>query len=86
MTIEQFCGQLQAAVNQIGVRMDTLARERSYITETMSRLQGTFGDQKAGQDMVTDLYLVINSVAQADSALSAAATALGSYIQLVRSQ
>ena len=61
-----------------------LERERNYILETMEKVQSNFGDQKAGQQLVITLYNVINTLAEADSALYRLRSRIAPYISQTR--
>lgn len=86
MTLAGYIGQLQALTQRLQQSMDRLERERGYLLESMDKVQGTFGDQQAGSQMVTDLFQALNHAAMADSALYAASVELKSYINQISNQ
>ena len=71
MNIIELGERLRAVSERTGKNAENLRRESQYVTETMQKVQSNFGNQSAGQQMVTALYNVINSLGAADSTLNA---------------
>lgn len=84
MNIIELGEQLRAVGERINGNIQNLERERNYVLETMQKVQSSFGDQPAGQQIVTQLYSVINSLAAADSSLNALHARIDPYINQTR--
>ena len=84
MNIEELIGKLQAVNERASNNIGNLERERGYIMETMQKIQANFGNQNAGQQMVTQLYHAMNSLSFADSSLNALKSAISRYINQLR--
>lgn len=82
--IEELIGQLQVISERANSNIKSLERERNYVLETMEKVQKSFGDQRPGQQMVTELYHAINSMAFTDSSLNALRTAIDRYINQLK--
>ena len=79
--MQEYREQLTALAERAQKSMDALERERGYVTDTMQKIQGSFGDQREGQKLVTTLYEVNNALAAADSSLAALRSRVESYIR-----
>jgi hypothetical protein len=79
MNIIELGERLRAVSERAGKNADNLRRESQYVTETMQKVQSNFGNQSAGQQVVTALYNVINSLGAADSALNALNSRIAVY-------
>ena len=84
MNIQEFCEQLTALNERVKDAMEHLERECNYVNETMQKTQGSFGNQPAGQKIVTTLYYVNNTLNAADSELYKLSSRIENYIQQVR--
>ena len=69
-SIEQIVRQLTGIDSRSDGHISRMERERSYILENMDKIQSVFGNQPAGQELVKQLYGVINEVGMADSAMN----------------
>ena len=79
MSIIELTERLRTVSERAAKNTGNLQRESQYVTETMHKVQSNFGDQPAGQQLVTALYGVVNSIAAADSALNALRSRIGIY-------
>ena len=84
MNIIELGERLRAVSERAGQNVGNLQRESQYVTETMQKVQSSFGDQLAGQQLVTALYSVINSLGAADSALNALRSRVAVYNSEIR--
>lgn len=84
MSIEELIGQLMAVSERANSNIVSLERERGYVLETMEKIQKNFGDQNAGQQMVVELYHVLNSLSFADSSLNALKSTIARYINQLK--
>ena len=64
-SIEQIVRQLTGIDSRSDGHISRMERERSYILENMDKIQSVFGNQPAGQELVKQLYGVINEVVMA---------------------
>ena len=79
MNIIELGERLRTVSERAGQNVERLQRESQYVTETMQKVQSNFGGQPAGQQLVTALYGVINSLGAADSALNALRSRIAIY-------
>ena len=79
--MQEYREQLTALAERAQKSMDALERERGYVTDTMQKIQGSFGNQREGQKLVMTLYEVNNALAAADSSLAALRSRVESYIR-----
>lgn len=82
--LEELIGQLHVISERANSNITSLERERNDVLETMEKVQKNFSDQRPGQQMVAELYHAINSMAFADSSLSALRTAIDRYIHQLK--
>lgn len=68
-SIEQITSELLSIDSDISTYAVRLQRERGEITNTMNKAQSAFGDQQAGQGLVTTLYRTLQNIVTADSCL-----------------
>lgn len=68
-SIEQIISELLSVDSDISTYAVKLQRECGEITNTMNKAQSAFGDQPAGQGLVTTLYRTLQSITTADSSL-----------------
>jgi len=68
-SVEQITTELLSIDFDISTYEVRLQRERGEITNTMNKAQSTFGDQQAGQILVTTLYRTLQNIVTADSSL-----------------
>ena len=77
---EELIGQLQVISERANSNIKSLERERNYVLETMEKVQKSFGDQRPGQLLVTELYNALNSLDFAVSSLYALRTSIDRFI------
>lgn len=79
--IDQIVNELLVVDSDISTCSVSLERERGEITNTINKVQSTFGDQHAGQYVVTTLYKTLQSIVNADSALYITRQEIKKYVQ-----
>lgn len=68
--MEEIVNELLSIDSDISTHAVKLQRERGEITNTMNKAQSAFGDQQAGQGLVTTLYKTLQNIVVADSSLN----------------
>ena len=79
--VEQIVNELLVVDSDISTYSIRLERERGEITNTMNKIQSSFGDQPAGQNIVTILYKSVQNIVNADSALYISRQEIKKYVQ-----
>ena len=79
--MEEIIDELLSIDSDISTLEIRLQRERGEITNTMNKAQSAFGDQQAGQGLVTTLYRTLQNIVVADSSLSIARQEIRDCIQ-----
>ena len=83
MSIEQLCRDLLRVSEDISGYEKRMEREREETRMTMEKVQSTFGDQTAGQQIVAELYYCINDLAKADSSFYMIRSMINEYINSI---
>ncbi len=79
--IEQITNELFMIDSYILDHDVNLQREAGEISATISKTQGTFGDQQPGQELVAVLYKTLQNISCAEGALAMARQDIRSCIQ-----
>lgn len=83
VSIEQLCRDLKRITDDVSGYVQYLEREREEILNSMNKVQGTFGDQQAGQQIVTLLMHSINDLSKADSSFYVIQSRINEYINYI---
>lgn len=83
MNLTQYTEQLQSLKQRASLLCDNLEREKGYILDTQNRVQGDFGDQLPGQQIVIEFYAIINHLNSAETALENLNSQIDTYIMQV---
>ena len=82
--VEQIVNELLVVDSDISACSVSLERERGEISNTMNKIQSSFGNQPAGQNVVTILYKSLQSLVNADSALYISRQEIKKYVQNIQ--
>ena len=83
ISIEQLLRDLAAVRSDLSAQTNQVERENGYISESIQKIQCSFGDQQTGQQAVMALTKVIYSLASVQAALDSACGKIESSIHIV---
>ena len=79
--IDQISNELLSIDADISTHAVKLQREKGEIVNTMNKAQSAFGDQSAGQGLVSTLYRTLQNINNAESSLQMVRQEIREYIQ-----
>ena len=80
-SIDQIIDELMAVDSELSTYMNHIQREQDELTNTMSKVQNTFGNQHAGQSIVSTLYKTLQNIVVADGSLNCVKQGINRYMQ-----
>ena len=82
--IETIVNEMIVINSDLSTHTVRLQREQGEITNTMNKVQRTFGDQQSGQILVSTLYRTLQNVITAESSLNNLKQEINNYINNIQ--
>lgn len=80
-SIDQITDELKAVDSELTTYENNIQREQGELSNTMNKVQSAFGNQHAGQSIVSTLYKSLQNLIVADGSLNCVKQEINSYIQ-----